>query len=106
MLREEEERVKRELTADRSEQHDLNKILGVAGVGTNTPDLLDEDLSRVRSELINARSASDSAAARLTSLDANRTHSTVALDAEADQMLAVDTGLGSMRATLFQRRAT
>jgi succinoglycan biosynthesis transport protein ExoP len=106
MLHEEEERVKKELTADRSEQHDLNKTLGVAGVGTNTPDLLDEDLSRVRSELINARSASDSAAARLTSMDANRTHSTAALDAEADQMLAVDTGLGSMRATLFQRRAT
>jgi uncharacterized protein involved in exopolysaccharide biosynthesis len=106
MLREEEERVKRELTADRDEQHGLNKVLGVAGVGSNTPDLLDEDLSRVRSELIRARSASDEAAARLTSVDAKRTHSTAALDAEADQMLSADTGLASMKVTLFQRRAT
>jgi succinoglycan biosynthesis transport protein ExoP len=106
MLREEEERVKRELTADRDEQHGLNTVLGVAGVGSNTPDLLDEDLSRVRSELIRARSASDEAAARLTSVDAKRTHSTAALDAEADQMLSADTGLASMKVTLFQRRAT
>ena len=106
MLREEEERVKAALTSDRTEQHELNKKLGLAGVGTNAPDLYDEDLSRVRNELVKARSASDEAAARLATLDGKNPHSLASLDAEADQVLSADAGLASMKVTLFQRRAT
>src|ERR1035441_1446876 len=105
MLREEEERVKAALTSDRTEQHELNKKLGLAGVGTNAPDLYDEDLSRVRNELVKARSASDEAAARLATLDGKNPHSLASLDAEADQVLSADAGLASMKVTLFQRRA-
>jgi uncharacterized protein involved in exopolysaccharide biosynthesis/Mrp family chromosome partitioning ATPase len=105
MLRDEEDRVKKELSADRDEQQELNKKLGMAGVGANTPDLYDDDLSRVRDELIKARSASDEAAAKLTSLDSNRASSAAALDVEAGQMIAGDPGLVSLKTTLNERRA-
>lgn len=106
MLREEEELVKKELAADRDEQQDLNKQLGMAGIGTNTPDLYDDDISRTRDELIKARSASDQAAAKLNSLGSNRASSAAALDVEADQMISSDPGLMSMKTTLNERRAT
>lgn len=106
MLREEEERVEKELEADRAEQQDLNNQLGMAGVGTTTPDLYDDDLSRLRDELIKARTASDEAAARLTSLDGNRASSAAALEAEADQLVVSDPSLVSMKTSLNERRAT
>jgi uncharacterized protein involved in exopolysaccharide biosynthesis len=106
MLREEEELVKKELAADRDEQQDLNKQLGMAGIGANTPDLYDDDISRTRDELVKARSASDQAAAKLNSLGSNRASSAAALDVEADQMISSDPGLMSMKTTLNERRAT
>jgi len=104
-LQEEKDRVQKELDADRAEQQDLNKKLGVASAGA-TPDHYDEDTSRMRLELIRARAENDAAASALTSMDKARTTSAAALDAEADQIVSADPGLVSMKTTLFQRRAT
>ena len=79
MLSEERDRVQRELGADRGEQQLLNKQMGVAAVGTATPDHFDEDSSRVRDELVKARTAHDEAAARLTAMGAGQTPYTAAI---------------------------
>jgi Mrp family chromosome partitioning ATPase/uncharacterized protein involved in exopolysaccharide biosynthesis len=104
-LQEEKDRVLKELDGDRAEQLELNKKLGVAAAGA-TPDHYDEDLSRMRLELVRARAENDASAAALTSMDKNRATSAAALDAEADQIVSADPGLVSMKTTLYQRRAT
>jgi uncharacterized protein involved in exopolysaccharide biosynthesis/Mrp family chromosome partitioning ATPase len=105
VLGEERDRVQKALAADRAEQEALNKQMGVASIGAATPDVYDEDIGRIRGELIIARTAHDQAAARLTSMDANQGSSS-ALDAAADEIVATDTGLQSMKTSLNQRRAT
>jgi len=104
MLRQEKENVQKELAADRAEQLQLNKQLGVQAVANGAPALLDEDLSRVHDELVKARAASDEAAAKLVSLNSGKASDSVALDAEADKVIAEDPGLSSLKVTLFQRR--
>jgi len=105
MLRDERERIVNELAADRTEQETLNKQLGVAAIGTATPDPYDEQMSEIRTELVKARTAHDEAAARLTSVGAGKGASSAALDAEADDLISTDAGLASMKSSLNQRRA-
>jgi len=105
MLRDERERIVSELAADRAEQETLNKQLGVAAIGTTTPDPYDEQMGEIRTELVKARTAHDEAAARLTSVNVGKGASSAALDAEADELIATDAGLASMKSSLNQRRA-
>ena len=105
MLRDERERVKNELAADRAEQESLSKKLGVAAVGPTTPDPYDNEIARLRDELVKARTAHDEAAARLISMDATQPVSSAALSAEADELTATDPGLLSIRTPLNQQRA-
>ncbi len=104
LLREERDRILKELVSDRSEQEDLNKKLGIAAVAGNTPDPYDEQIAAVRSELVKARTANDEAAARLTSVAKTGT-STAALDAEADEIVSADAGMVSMKTALNKRRS-
>jgi uncharacterized protein involved in exopolysaccharide biosynthesis/Mrp family chromosome partitioning ATPase len=104
VLGEERDRVQKALAADRTEQEALNKQMGVASIGTAAPDVYDEDIGRIRGELVTARTAHDQAAARLISMDANHGSSS-ALDATADELVANDSGLMSMKTSLNQRRA-
>jgi capsular polysaccharide biosynthesis protein len=106
MLREERDRIQNALAADRSEQETLNKQLGVASVGAAVPDHYDEDISGTRTELIKARTDHDAAEAKFTALDAGRGPSSAAIDAEADELIANDAGLVSMKQSLNTRRAT
>jgi uncharacterized protein involved in exopolysaccharide biosynthesis len=105
LLREERDRVSKELAADRAEQEDLNKKLGVAAIGTTTPDPFDEQISQIRLELVKARTANDEAAARLTSMASGNSASSAGLDAAADEIVAVDAGMVSMKTSLNQRRS-
>ncbi len=102
LLREERDRVAKELAADRAEQGDLNRELGVAAVGTSTPDPYDEQISALRGELVKARTENDEAAARLTSMVGGKS---AAIDAEADVLVASDPGLVSLKTSLNQRRS-
>jgi capsular polysaccharide biosynthesis protein len=106
MLREERDRIQNALVADRNEQETLNKQLGVASVGGAVPDHYDEDISGTRTELIKARTDHDVAAAKFTALDAGHGPSSAAIDAEADELIASDAGLVSMKQALNTRRAT
>lgn len=105
VLGEERDRVQKELTADRTEQEALNKQLGQASIGIAAPDHYDEDITRIRTELVKARSDHDEAAARYTSVGAGRGPSSASLNAEADELIANDAGLVSMKTALNARRA-
>lgn len=105
LLREERERVQTELAADRAEQDDLNKKLGVASISSSPMDPIDQQISAVRAELIKARADNDEAAARLMATDKGGASSPAALDAEADELVATDSGLASMKTSLNARRS-
>ncbi|HKF48385.1 MAG TPA: hypothetical protein VKB38_13570 [Terracidiphilus sp.] len=104
LLGDERDRITKELASDRTEQEDLNKKLGVASVGAATPDPYDDQIAAVRAELVKARTAHDEAAATLTSQTGSGQNS-AALDAEADELVAADPGLGSMKMALNKRRS-
>jgi uncharacterized protein involved in exopolysaccharide biosynthesis len=105
MLTDERDRVKKELDSDRAEQAALNAQLGVAGIGPVTPEHYDEDIARIHEELVKARADHDEAAARLTAMNAKNGGTSPALDAQADQLIATDAGLASLKTSLQQRRA-
>jgi Mrp family chromosome partitioning ATPase len=105
LLREERDRVLKELSSDRAEQGDLNKELGVATISTATPDPYDEQITAIRGELVKARTASDQAAARLTAVASTGAASASALNAEADDLIAADPSLIGMKTSLSARRA-
>ena len=97
MLKEERERIKKELDDDRTEQAALNAQLGVAAIGPEAPEHYDTDIGQIHEELVKARTDHDEAAARLTSISSGNGHSSAALDAEADQSIATDPGLSSLK---------
>ena len=106
MLKEERERIKKELDDDRTEQAQLNAQLGVAAIGPEAPEHYDTDIGQIHEELVKARSDHDEAAARLTSISSGSGPSSAALNAEADTLIATDPGLSSLKASLLARRAT
>ena len=105
LLHEEQERIQKALDADRAEQAELNGKLGMAAVGTSMPNHFDEEIGKVYEELVKARTAHDESSARLISMGADSQLSSKALDAEAEELVAADPGLGGMKLALNQRRA-
>ena len=105
MLKDEKERIQSALAAERTEQDALNAQLGVAAVGTAVPDHYDEDITQIRTELGKARTDHDQAEAKFAALGAGHGPSSAAIDAAADEMIASDAGLVSMKTALNARRA-
>jgi len=105
MLREEKDRIQNALAADRVEQDELNKQLGVASVGTAVPDHYDEDITQIRSELVKARTDHDAAEQKFAALDGGSGASSSAINAAADDSISSDAGLVSMKTALNARRA-
>jgi polysaccharide biosynthesis transport protein len=105
VLRQERDRIQDQLNADYSEQDALNRQLGMASIGTQAPDLIDGDIGRTREELIKAQTDHDQAEARFTAMQGGQGSSSAAIDAEADDLVAADAGLTSMKTSLNQRRA-
>ncbi len=105
VLREERDRIQNELNQDYAEQDDLNKQLGMAAVGPVAPDLIDEQISKTRDELIKAQTEHDQAEAKFSAMKAGQSDSSPAMNAEADDLIAADAGLSSMKTSLNQRRA-
>lgn len=104
ILREERDRVQKELDSDRTEQDGLNKQLGMAAVGVTAPDMIDDAIDKTREELIKARTDHDEAEAKFNAMGAAQGTST-AIEAQADELIASDPGLTSMKTSLNQRRA-
>jgi len=104
LLRDERDRIVKELAADRAEQDDLTRKLGMASTSGSSPNPIDDQIAQTRAELVKARTDNDVAAARLTAL-AGQKNSNAALDAEADALVAADPGLVSMKTALNKRRS-
>ena len=104
ILQAERDRVQNQLNADLAEQDTLNKQLGMAAVGNEAPDLIDNAIGSTREELIKARTDHDEAEAKFATV-AGKGAPPAALDAEADELIAADPGLTSMKTSLNQRRA-
>ncbi len=105
ILTEEKNRINAELTAARTEQAALSSSLGMANPGLDASNPYDSQLSGLRTELASAREAHDLAAAQLASVSGNETVRSQGLTAAADELIAGDAGLSSMKATISQRRA-
>jgi succinoglycan biosynthesis transport protein ExoP len=105
ILKEEKDRIQRALAANRAEQDDLNKQLGVASVGTTVSDHYDGDIAQIRAELDKARTDHDVAEQKFASLGGGHGASSTAIDAQADEMVASDAGLVSMKQAENARRA-
>jgi succinoglycan biosynthesis transport protein ExoP len=104
MLRDERDRVKKELADDRAEQAQLNAQLGVAAIGAAVPEHFDDDIAKIHDQLVKARADHDEAEARLASVGGNGGQS-AALDAQADEIASADPGLTSLKTALDARRA-
>lgn len=105
LLSDERDRITKELAADRAEQEDLSKKLGVASLNSSVVDPIDQQISAVRDELVKARADNDEAAARLVTIDKGGAATSAALDAEADELVNTDPGLVSMKTSLNARRS-
>ncbi|MDR3727407.1 MAG: hypothetical protein P4K86_10230 [Terracidiphilus sp.] len=105
ILRDEQDRIQKELEADRAEQESLNSKLGIAAIGSTASNHYDDDINRLHEELVKARAAHDEAAARFISVDADHEASSKALNAEAEDIVSADPGLVSMKTSLNTHRA-
>ena len=105
LLGEERQRIERELQTARSEQTALGASIGVANPTEESGNPFDTELNGIRLQLTEARAAHDVAAAQLASLSGVGASRTDGLTAAADELIAGDAGLGSMKATISQRKA-
>lgn len=105
LLREERTRIEAELQQDRAEQTRLGTALGVATPGGDGANPYDTQLDALRSQLVTARAAHDQAASQLAAISGPGGNHASGLTAAANDVIAADSGLGSMKATINARRA-
>lgn len=105
LLDEERQRIAMELQTARAEQTALGASMGVASPVGESGNPYDAELSGIRAQLVEARASHDMAAAQLASLSGVGPSRTDGLTAAADELIAGDAGLGSMKATISQRKA-
>ncbi len=105
LLSEERGRIEDELAKTRAEQTRLGATLGVANPGVEGANPFDAQLDALRSQLVTARAAHDQAAAQLASISGAAGSHASGLSAAANDVINGDPGLGSMKATINQRRA-
>ncbi len=105
LLAEERQLIEGELQADRAEQIALGASMGVANPTVEGGNPYDAALSTLRVQLSEARAAHEVAAAQLASLSGVGPAGTLGLMAAADEQILGDAGLGSMKASISQRKA-
>lgn len=105
-LRETRDELRRELDAKLEEQAGITKDLGVAKVATEGVTSFDDQLSKMRSDLIVAHEQRIQAEAQLSSLkNSDPSVPNAALNAAADEIIASDPGLIAMKADLAKKRS-
>ncbi len=104
LLDEERQRIVGELQTARTEQAALSASIGVANFSAEGGNPYDAELAGIRMQLIEARAAHEAAAAQLSSLSGVGPGAN-GLTAAADEVVAGDSGLNSMKAMISQRRA-
>lgn len=105
-LRQERKRLQSELDARLQEQADIAKSLGVAIVGGDGSNPFDNQLGAVRDELTKAHEQRIQAEAQLSAIENGDTSApNSALSAAADEIIAGDPQLTSLKTSLGQKRS-
>jgi polysaccharide biosynthesis transport protein len=105
-LRQERKRLQSELDARLLEQADIAKSLGVAIVGGDGSNPFDNQLGAVRDELTKAHEQRIQAEAQLSAIENGDTSApNSALSAAADEIIAGDPQLTSLKTSLGQKRS-
>ena len=105
LLAEEQARIQRELQTARAEQTALGARIGVSNLTVEGGNPYDSQLTAIRTQLTEARAAHDVAAAQLASLSGVGPSHSSGLTDSADELIAGDPGLSSMKASVSQRKA-
>ncbi len=102
LLGEERQRIQQQLGEDRVEQASLGGALGLADPSSKTASPFDAQIAGVQTQVAGAREARDVAAAQYAAVAGA---SSPALTAAAEEQIATDAGLNSMKQTISQRKA-
>lgn len=105
-LKEEQKRIQNETDSLLQEQNEISRALGVASATGKDAGAIDEENSKIQSELTSAHAQRIEAEAELqalTSGDSSAPNS--ALNSAADEIIASDPGLQALRADLSKHRA-
>ncbi len=105
-LRQERAAVQSELNAKLQEQTRISQSLGMAQISTVGGDQIDLQVAKLRTDLTVAHEQRIQAEAQLSALEnGNKNAPNAALDAAADEIIATDPSVLSLKASLSQKRA-
>ena len=105
-LKDEQTRIQNETDALLQEQDKITKALGVASFNSKGPNHIDDENSRVQSELTVAREQRIQIESQLASLNAGDSSAPDSpINNAADEAIANDPGLSALKASLSQKRA-
>ena len=105
-LKDEQTRIQGKTDALLQEQDQITKALGVASVNSKGSNTLDSDNAKVQADLTTAREQRFAVESQLASLNnGDATASNAALNAAADEIIASDPGLETLKKQLSQTRA-
>lgn len=105
VLLKEQARLQADLTSTRQKQAGLSSSLGVADTAGENGNPYDTQLGELRTQLASARAAHAVADAQLSSLINHGPDSSGALKAAADDLIASDAGLSSLKQSIAVRRS-
>lgn len=105
VLLKEQARLQTELASARQQQAALSSSLGVADTSGENGNPYDTQLGELRTQLASARAAHAVAEAQLSSLVNHGPDSSGALKAAADDLIASDSGLSSLKQSIATRRS-
>ena len=105
VLLREQKRLEAELVTDRETQAGLSSSLGVADTAGDNGNPYDTQLGELRTQLASARSAHAIAEAQISSIANRGPDSAGALKAAADELIANDAGLATLKQSIAARRS-
>ncbi len=108
VLKKDQVTVLEDLDESSQEQVQLSTTLGVADPSVDNAKAsnpFDAELSQLRSQLADARTAHAIANAKLASVSGSTTESSSSLNTAADEAYATDPGLAALKSTVSQRRS-
>lgn len=105
VLQQEQKRLEAELTTSRQNQAGLSTSLGVADTAGENGNPYDIQLGELRTQLAAARGQHAIAEAQLSSIANHAPNSSGALKAAADELIASDPGLATLKQSISARRS-
>jgi uncharacterized protein involved in exopolysaccharide biosynthesis len=105
VLLKEQKRLETELISSRQSQAGLSSSLGVADTAGDNGNPYDIQLGELRTQLASARGAHAISEAQISSIASHGPESATALKAAADELIASDPGLSTLKQSIATRRS-